>query len=220
MIFVDELKNLTLYKKTFFLPINEDNKRKGAAAFLLTPDYNASNKVMNLPYIIKRYYNGYYIEKDITYYINQENTLERPYEDHMVLNESNKVNDKGENVPDKCTECGSDIKVFLKGEPVYLCSKCNKYYGTVPSKHESALSSKERNKLKDSDFGLPSQRKYPMADEEHVRSAIKFFNYVDEYEEKELAKNIIKKMKEYNISPDCIGNNNRLKKYVGGGDNE
>lgn len=137
MIFVDELKNMTLYKKPFFLPINEDNKRKGAATFLLTPDYNSSNKVMNLPYIIKRYYDGYYIEKDITYFINQENALERPYEDHMVLNESDKVNDKGEKIPDKCTECGSDIKVFLKGEPVYLCSKCNKYYGTVPFKNES-----------------------------------------------------------------------------------
>ena len=138
MIFVDELKNMTLYKKPFFLPINEDNKRKGAATFLLTPDYNSSNKVMNLPYIIKRYYEGYYIEKDITYFINQENALERPYEDNMVLNESDKINDKGEKVPEECTECGSKIGVFFKGEPVYLCTKCNKYYGTVPFKKESA----------------------------------------------------------------------------------
>lgn len=50
--------------------------------------------------------------------------------------ESNKerVNDKGEIVPDKCTKCDSPIEIYLKGEPVYLCSnkKCGKYYGTVP----------------------------------------------------------------------------------------
>ena len=224
MFFIDEMKNMTLYKKPFFLPINEENKRKGAATFLLTPDYNSSNKVMNLPYIIKRYYSGYYIEKDITYYINQENAWERPYEDHMVLNESDKLNDKGEKVPDKCTECGSDIKVFLKGEPVYLCSKCNKYYGTVPFKKESAdilnedkLSTKERNELKDSDFGLPEQRKFPMHDKAHVIAAIQYFNTVDNInDEAELAKNIIKKMKKFSMSADDIifGKNNKIRKYI------
>ena len=53
----------------------------------------------------------------------------------------------------------------------------------------------KRSDLPDSIFGIPSQRKYPMQDKEHVLSAIKFFNYVDEEHEKELAKNIIKNMK-------------------------
>lgn len=77
---------------------------------------------------------------------------------------------------------------------------------------ESALSTKERNKLKDSDFGLPKKRKYPLHDEEHVRLAIKFFNYVDEKDEKELAENIIKKIKEYNMEVN-VGPNNRFSKY-------
>lgn len=43
-------------------------------------------------------------------------------------------NDKGETVPDVCPKCGSKVKVFFKGEPVFLCSnkKCNKYFGVVP----------------------------------------------------------------------------------------
>ena len=44
------------------------------------------------------------------------------------------VNDDGKEVPRTCPECGSDVKVFLRGEPVFLCSNknCEKYFGTVP----------------------------------------------------------------------------------------
>ena len=43
-------------------------------------------------------------------------------------------NDKGEDVPKVCPKCGSKVGVFLRGEPVYLCTnkKCEKYFGTVP----------------------------------------------------------------------------------------
>lgn len=41
-------------------------------------------------------------------------------------------NDKGEVVPEKCTVCGEKVGLYIKGEPVYLCSKCGKYYGTMP----------------------------------------------------------------------------------------
>lgn len=72
----------------------------------------------------------------------------------------------------------------------------------------------KRSDLPDSVFGIPSQRKYPMQDKEHVLSAIKFFNYVDEDHEKELAKNIIKNMKKYNIPFDVVGKKNRLRNYI------
>ena len=62
------------------------------------------------------------------------------YEEHepddcYCESDKERVNDKGEIVPDKCTKCDSPIEIYLKGEPVYLCSnkKCGKYYGTVPS---------------------------------------------------------------------------------------
>lgn len=42
------------------------------------------------------------------------------------------VNDKGIAVPKKCQKCGSPVVVKLRGEPVYMCDKCDEYYGTVP----------------------------------------------------------------------------------------
>ena len=53
-------------------------------------------------------------------------------------------NDKGEEVPKVCPKCGSKIGVFLKGEPVFLCTnkECNKFFGVVPfhEAQESAIS--------------------------------------------------------------------------------
>ena len=78
---------------------------------------------------------------------------------------------------------------------------------------EANLSSKERNELKDSDFGIPSKRKYPMPDAAHVKAAIRMFNHCDSEDEAELAKNIKSKMKKFNVKAD-IGENNRLSKYI------
>lgn len=65
-------------------------------------------------------------------------------------------------------------------------------------------------------YGLPDQKKYPMPDKKHVISAIKFFNYVDPAHEKELAKNILKRVKEYGMSFDDfgVGEDNRFSKYL------
>lgn len=41
---------------------------------------------------------------------------------------------------------------------------------------EAELSSKERNELDDSVFGLPEDRKYPLTDAAHVKSAISYFH--------------------------------------------
>lgn len=80
--------------------------------------------------------------------------------------------------------------------------------------NEDKLSTKARNSLDDSEFGIPSLRKYTLNDKAHVLSAIRMFNHVDKEHERELAMNILRKMKEYNISTDIIGDNNRLKKYI------
>lgn len=53
------------------------------------------------------------------------------------LNE--KKNDKGEEIPKKCPKCGGDIGLFFKGEPVYLCKNCNKYFGVAPFKESANL---------------------------------------------------------------------------------
>lgn len=76
------------------------------------------------------------------------------------------------------------------------------------SANESALTASERT-----NFGLPDLKKYPMPDEKHVLLAIQYFNHVDEDREKELADNIIKRMKELKIAHVNVGEKNRFSKY-------
>ena len=87
------------------------------------------------------------------------------------------------------------------------------YVDTKPSYLQHAMTEDE---FEDKKFGLPRIKKYPMPDAAHVRSAIKFFNYVTPANEKELARNILARMDEYGIDPDDInvGDNNRFKKYI------
>lgn len=73
---------------------------------------------------------------------------------------------------------------------------------------------KKRSELPDSVFGIPQERKYPMPDEKHTRSAIKLFNHVDPKYEEQLAKAVIKNMKKYGIDGSAVGPNNRLRKYL------
>ena len=70
--------------------------------------------------------------------------------------------------------------------------------------------------IPDKDFGIPSQRRFPIYDKYHTIKSIENFNSVDFFHEKELAYNIIKRIKLYNIdlSRICISENNRLKKYL------
>ena len=85
------------------------------------------------------------------------------------------------------------------------------YFATI---NEEKLVAKERNSLDDSTFGIPSQRRYPLNDRSHILAGIRMFNHVDSAHEAELARNIKRKMKEYSISSDQVGEKNRLKKYL------
>lgn len=67
---------------------------------------------------------------------------------------------------------------------------------------ESKINTYERDELKDSDFGLPEERKFPLTDEVHIRQAIKMFSYCPKNKKKELRKNINKKIKEFNLDID------------------
>ena len=78
--------------------------------------------------------------------------------------------------------------------------------------YEATLSAADRKAISDKDYGLPGQRKYPMPDESHVRSAIRFFNHVDSSDEAELARNINKKIKQYGLDVN-VGKDNRFSKY-------
>lgn len=70
------------------------------------------------------------------------------------------------------------------------------------------------NKTEDLEYGVPEEKKFPLYDKDHVKSAIKFFNYVKPEYEKELASAIISKMNKYNIPKDMVGEKNRLGSYL------
>ena len=86
--------------------------------------------------------------------------------------------------------------------------------GIIVVKLRQIIPANESSIEEDKCYGLPKLKKYPMPDEKHVISAIRFFNYVDKENEAELAKNIKKKMRKYNIPYSKVGEKNRLKKYL------
>jgi hypothetical protein len=64
-------------------------------------------------------------------YFTATNVVDKYFKESF-LEEIAYVNDKGDKVPRTCPKCGGEVKVFLKGEPVFLCTECEKYFGTVP----------------------------------------------------------------------------------------
>ena len=70
----------------------------------------------------------------------------------------------------------------------------------------------------DSDlYGVPELKKFPMPDKKHVRSAIRFFNYVDQKHEQELAEAILEKAEEFGLDLEkdiSVGDENRFRKYL------
>ena len=69
---------------------------------------------------------------------------------------------------------------------------------------EAELSTEERNDLKASQFGLPEERKFPLTDAKHVRSAISYFHTCPENKKAQLAKRIKSAAKKFGveINPD------------------
>ena len=75
---------------------------------------------------------------------------------------------------------------------------------------EAELSTKERNKLDDSQFGLPEDRKYPLTDAAHVKSAISYFHKCPEGKKKRLAARIRRAAKKFDVT---IGEDAEVNKY-------
>ncbi|MCU6768144.1 hypothetical protein OCV73_04185 [Barnesiella propionica] len=61
------------------------------------------------------------------------------------------------------------------------------------------LSTEERKELDDSEFGLPKLREFPLPDAAHVRAAEAYFRYASDSNKPELARNILKKAKEFGV---------------------
>jgi len=87
-----------------------------------------------------------------------------------------------------------------------------KFPNNIPM-YESVILEDKLKASERTDFGLPAKKKYPMPDKSHVLAAIRMFNHVDKADEKELASNIKKKIKQYGITDIKVGENNRFYKY-------
>lgn len=61
------------------------------------------------------------------------------------------------------------------------------------------LSTDKRKELKDSDFGIPEKRMYPLHDKEHVEAAVKMFGHASDEDKPQLARRILAKAKEYGM---------------------
>lgn len=80
-------------------------------------------------------------------------------------------------------------------------------------KESEELQEAARSELPESEFGVPGKRKFPLDTPERVKSAIRFFNYVEPEDEAELAKRIKEKAKKFGVAIRC-GKKNRLSKYI------
>ena len=171
--YLNEIKNETLYKRKFFLPINETDKRHNSLIFLLSNSFMGSFDLRNNPFVINanRSFISYYMEPNVKYYMNiQENTLSSQFDNLSIIDE----------------DCDFQI-----------------------NENDLILESSD-----DKNYGLPELKKYPMPDAKHVKSAIKFFNYVDKEHEQELATAIKSNIKKFGIKNINVGSKNRFSKYV------
>lgn len=170
--YLNEIRNETLYKRKFFLPINEEDKRHNSLIFLLSDNFMGSYELRNNPFSLNmnKSFISYYMEPNVKYYMNiQENTLTSNFESLDLIDE--------------------DVEIF----------------GELKVLSES---------VEDKNYGLPDLKKYPMPDAKHVKSAIKFFNYVDAEHEEQLANAIKKNIKKFGIDHVNVGKKNRFSKYV------
>lgn len=99
---------------------------------------------------------------------------------------------------------GNDIELDLEDEEIE---------GFDESMLEAALPAKERNKLPDSAFGLPKERKFPLHDAKHVKLAVRMFGHCPEKDRKALAKKIDAAMTKFKINMK-ISKKNPIAQYL------
>ena len=76
--YLNEIKNETLYKRKFFLPINEEDKRHNSLIFLLSDSFLGSYELRHNDFVlnVNRSFISYYMEPNVKYYMNiRENSL-------------------------------------------------------------------------------------------------------------------------------------------------
>ena len=109
-------------------------------------------------------------------------------------------------------ERSDDIYALIHNPTI---SECKAFWG----KDKPPVPTIEHSESEDDEdlYGVPELKKFPMPDKKHVKSAIRFFNYVDPKYEKELAEAILEKADEFGLVFDediTVGEDNRFRKYL------
>lgn len=106
-------------------------------------------------------------------------------------------------------EVSKDVKVFE-------LNKSGSDYDKWVDELNDILKHSDDDEEDEHKYGVPDLKKFPMPDAKHVKSAIRFFNYIDPKYEKELAEAILERANEYgvDISEMNIGDINRFKQYL------
>lgn len=128
-------------------------------------------------------------------------------DDQALLGDETPPADILDNADDIPNEIPAEVMNIVESTIRYA-SDCGEYFT------EAAMKAKVRNKLPDSEFGIPRLRKYPLNDEKHVRMAISMFSHCKDPKDKaELARRIFKKIDEMKIDIK-IGKNSALYDYA------
>lgn len=78
---------------------------------------------------------------------------------------------------------------------------------------EADLTAAERRALDDSDFAFPEERKWPLHDEAHVKSAIENFHWCPKERQRELAKAILRAIRKFGMKEIHVSEANPFLKY-------
>lgn len=104
MFFLDELDNLKIYRKQFLLPLDEKNKRKGSMTLLMGAGPEASIGMMQNHMMVPRYYQSYYLERAVMYYINHEHGMLDFNLDNEKIDTVESIDESIEDVMDKSSK--------------------------------------------------------------------------------------------------------------------
>lgn len=132
MFFIDELKDARLYRKKFLLPIDEKNKRRGSAAIIMGPSSTSYKSILGNSMFFNRYYNSYFLDRAIMYYINGTKT-EEPLSDEsisemgMVITESLDIFKKEMYTYSGYDFYKSDVDAAFKSINKWLTDLCDKF---------------------------------------------------------------------------------------------
>lgn len=152
---------MKIYETKTFLPTLEKDKKKKSNIVLLSPNYNASNALMNHPlFENKRRYESYYMERDVSYYIGQKvaETI-----DESVIEET-----KRSNLPDSDFGIPDERKFPLDTEQ--HVRSAIKLFGHAPEDKKKSLARKISSRAKSYGIEIPNTTqvyKYLHEEDEH-----------------------------------------------------